>query len=906
MKKLITLQIIVLCLFNQKISAQCWLSIASGARHNAAISKDSTLHTWGINTSGQLGTGNNATFSAPQKIDVNNKYIKVACGNDFTLAIRKDGSLWGFGLNTNAQLGLGNYSSTNTITRVGTDNDWVNIAAGNEFAIGIKSNGTTYSWGTNLNGQLGYGFSINRSTTPIQININNIKSIACGDEFTIVLKNDGTIWSWGYNGGNQLGYTSANPFIEYLPKQIGNANNWTAIAAGNGHSLFVNNDGELYTCGFNTFGQTGIGSTSTNSTLTKITNITKAKSVGAGWNTSFVVDSLGDMYSSGRNNISQIGLTLTQNYPSFTKVTLSNLDSFVLIDGGEGHSLFLNSKLNLYTIGWNNDGQLGTGNSANQSSLYLVNICSASSSSGTSGSTTNLCWIQASANNNASYAIKGDSSLWFWGGMLNTTPVQIGNSKWAKVSVGINHSLFIKNDGTLWAEGNNQYGQLGLSNGVASSSLVQIGVDSDWKEIAAGNEFSLALKNDGTLYSTGRNNYYQCGDGLSSMNKYGFTLATAIIGTSFIKIAVGYSHVLAIDNAGNCYTWGRNNAYQLGNNSNIDRGTPVKIISNIAKEVAAGEGHSACVTTTGLLYTWGWNANGQVGNNSINFVTSPVLIGGSPNTIRKVSCGAQFTFCINDAKQLYGWGSTTDFRLNASSASIGGTAVLAPRLCATLADTALSISSGLGHTLLTLKNGQMYSWGMNTSGQLGIGTLVSSASTQLPCLTSTLPLKLEKFTIETKQNMHELSWVTSNEINVDGFEIQKSLDGRNFEKISFIFAKNSLSKNYYNYSLNTSQNTYYRLKMIDDDGKFSYSKTLFIQIKNNSKISVFPNPVTNYFSINSSEKINKIKLTDYTGKIIKILQPSINNVDVSDLKNGYYFLQIQTDNLIYTEKIIKK
>lgn len=908
MKKSILLQMLVLTLLHQKLSAQCWLSVSSGSNHAAGISADSTLYTWGANTSGQLGSGNNTVYSAPKKIDSTNKYIKVTCGNNFTLAIRKDGSLWGCGLNTEAQLGLGNFSSTNTITRVGTDNDWVNIAAGDEFSVGIKANGTTYSWGKNNNGQLGFGSSIINSSTPIQIGITNIKSIACGDQFTIALKTDGTIWSWGSNAGNQLGYATPNPFIEFLPKQVGIANNWTAIAAGNGHALFVNNLGELYTCGFNTYGQTGINSSQFYTTLTLVTNVPKAKHVGAGWNTSFVVDSLGDIYSSGRNNISQLALPLNQNYIAFTKVVQVNSDSIIAVDGGEGHTLLLNNNNALYTIGWNNNGQLGTGNNSNQNTLFQVNICSTSAGGGgaTGGSTTNLCWIQASANNNVSYAIKGDSSLWFWGGSLNTAPVQIGNSKWAKVSVGTNHSIFIKHDGTLWAEGNNQYGQLGLSNGVTSSALVQIGTDNDWKEIAAGSEFSIAIKNNGTLYSTGKNNYYQCGDGLSSMNKFGFSLATAAIGTSFTKVAAGYSHVLAIDNAGNCYTWGRNNAYQLGNNNNVDRGTPVKIINNIAKEVAAGEGHSACVTTTGLLYTWGWNGSGQIGNNGGSFVATPVLIGGSPNTIRKVSCGAQFTFCINDAKQVYGWGNAEDFRLNASTTSIGGTAVFTPRLCTTTADTASVISSGLGHTLLIQKNGQMLAWGANTSGQLGIGTLVSGVSTQLPCLTSVLPLRLEKFTAEIKNSTHYLNWVTSKEMNVLGFEIEQSYDGINFEKTGFVLAKNELTKNTYSYTILGHKNTYYRLKILDRNGQYTYSGIVLLVQSNKIKIELYPNPTSNYVYINTDENINNISIADCMGGRIKNYTIHNNFIDMSRLAAGVYFINIQTTKSNTIQKIIKQ
>jgi alpha-tubulin suppressor-like RCC1 family protein len=520
-------------------------------------------------------------------------------------------------------------------------------------------------------------------------------------------------------------------------------------------------------------------------------------------------------------------------------------------------------------------------------------------------STTSLCWIRVSASITGTYAIKGDSSLWYWGSGAATTPTQIGNSKWAKVSMGTSHTLFIRQDGTLWAEGNNNYGQLGLSNAIASSPMVQIGTDNNWVEIAAGGEFSMAIKSNGTLWTAGRNDFGQLALGTAGSSTFGgFNLAAAAVGITFTKIAGGYFHALAIDNAGNCYAWGRNNAYQLGNNSNVTSATPIKIVNNIAKEIAAGEGHSAVVTTTGLLYTWGWNNAGQIGNSGSTFATTPTLIGGSPNNIQSVSCGAQFTICANAVRQVYGWGDPSSFRLNAN---ISGTAQTSPRLCLTAADNIAQLSSGFGHTLLIQTNGNMLSWGLNANGQLGIGTTSNSTATQVACMTSTLPLTLVSFGVTQQEDRYQLKWITKNEMNVLGYEVEQSLDGTNYNKIGWVYAKNNAA-NIYNLSIANINEpiVYYRLKMMDKDGAYTFSNIISLKKKVVPSLLVYPNPTSQFLYVNHNVKITSFNVVDVYGKIIKTGVLTNATILVAELPKGTYYIRFQTAEGVLTKSFIKE
>ena len=108
-----------------------------------------------------------------------------------------------------------------------------------------------------------------------------------------------------------------------------------------------------------------------------------------------------------------------------------------------------------------------------------------------------------------------------------------------------------------------------------------------------------------------------------------------------------------------------------------------------------------------------------------------------------------------------------------------------------------------------------------------------------------LPVKISSFTGRKSSKMNVLNWTTEIEINVDRYEIQRSADAVNFKTIAVLKANNIALSNSYesNDSNPLEKNNYYRLKIIDKDGKENFSKVILL---NNSKkeisILVYPNP----------------------------------------------------------------
>ncbi|MFT3934482.1 MAG: T9SS type A sorting domain-containing protein [Chitinophagaceae bacterium] len=131
------------------------------------------------------------------------------------------------------------------------------------------------------------------------------------------------------------------------------------------------------------------------------------------------------------------------------------------------------------------------------------------------------------------------------------------------------------------------------------------------------------------------------------------------------------------------------------------------------------------------------------------------------------------------------------------------------------------------------------------------GLLGNEASFTIPITVNntTLPLQLISFAGEKKTGGVQLDWKTENEINVSGYTLQRSADGSQFANIATVTANNSTGTNNYGWLDGligyTGNIVYYRLKLTDNDGKFTYSNIIVVKLdsKGNNSLVVSPNPV---------------------------------------------------------------
>lgn len=164
----------------------------------------------------------------------------------------------------------------------------------------------------------------------------------------------------------------------------------------------------------------------------------------------------------------------------------------------------------------------------------------------------------------------------------------------------------------------------------------------------------------------------------------------------------------------------------------------------------------------------------------------------------------------------------------------------------------------------------------------------------------TLPIELLSFTGKNVGANNELEWITSTEINNDYFVIEASEDGYFFQKIGEVNgAGNSTTEKEYQFiDYHPIANlTYYRLRQVDFDGKYSFSNTIALKMKQELDVNIYPNPTSGDFILSFNEAISgDVSITNSLGQIVyrnNINSLSSINVDLN-VSQGLYYLKINT------------
>ena len=348
--------------------------------------------------------------------------------------------------------------------------------------------------------------------------------------------------------------------------------------------------------------------------------------------------------------------------------------------------------------------------------------------------------------------IKDDGTLWQWPHYVwyepstHTAPTLLNaDTDWASLDSGINHFLALKSDGTLWSWGRNVEGQLGDGTTVDSITPIQVGTDTDWSFIAAGGYASFAIKNDGTLWQ----------------------LTTSVLqielDTDWINVSTSGGHHLAIKSNGTLWAWGDNTTGQLGDGTTISKAQPIQIGTDsdwteIATGFSYGGGYSYAIKSDKSLWGWGWGSRLLSDSPGTDISTTPQSLttylkwnriqthafqsGGildvtSPKPIfcNGISTGESFgqTELLGSNGLLYTWG---DARYGVLGNGTYQTDALdADVLSPTVISSGVKwkdISVGYQHMIALKLDGTLWSWGLNTNGQLGKGTTTNNNANGTP------------------------------------------------------------------------------------------------------------------------------------------------------------------------------
>jgi alpha-tubulin suppressor-like RCC1 family protein len=249
-----------------------WTHIEAGPSQSYAI-RSGRLFVTGLNTNGQLGTGNTTQLAVWTQIGTDTDWEAVSATGGAALAI-KGGALYATGTGANYRTGLNSTAQVNNWTLVSNSETFTDISAGSIHGVAIGG-GKLFSWGSNLNGRTGQGTTTGETQVPTQVGSDtNWAKCAAAVNHSICVRTNGTLWAFGAGTNGRLGTGSTGNAS--IPTQAGSDTDWSDVRrpVQQGTNSFARKtNGYLYGCGTDQQGQLmGLGSyTSTNSTMIQLT-----------------------------------------------------------------------------------------------------------------------------------------------------------------------------------------------------------------------------------------------------------------------------------------------------------------------------------------------------------------------------------------------------------------------------------------------------------------------------------------------------------------------------------------------------------------------------------------------------------------------------------------------------------
>lgn len=176
----------------------------------------------------------------------------------------------------------------------------------------------------------------------------------------------------------------------------------------------------------------------------------------------------------------------------------------------------------------------------------------------------------------------------------------------------------------------------------------------------------------------------------------------------------------------------------------------------------------------------------------------------------------------------------------------------------------------------------------------------------------TLPLRMLLFDATVNNTDVTLQWNTDNEINTSHFNVEISADGITFKKLAAVKAANTPGNNQYRYvhAGVTDLIVFYRLKQVDLDGKFEYSKIEKVTLSKTVQSIVYPNPAADFIRLKNiaPASVAQVQFINTDGRLVmKTTANSLMQFNTSHLKTGYYLVKIiMNDNTVAIVQFLKQ
>ena len=353
--------------------------VSAGNNYTCALTNMSGVQCWGLNTSGQLGTGDTISSSIPRVVpSLTSGVTAISTGYNHACAIVADGKLKCWGENKDGQLGVGNLVDSSVpvdVPDVGTG--VIAVSAGLRSTCAITSSGLVKCWGANSAGQLGNG---TKTPSLVPTDVVNLGSsaiaITVGFSYACAVTSAGALKCWGLDdfltlGNDRTDSVGINPFSHSLPVNVTGLNSSViAVSASYDHTCALIAGGLMKCWGYNGLGQLGNGSNQVSDGFRQVVRVSgypidvlrleAVAAISLGFQFSCALSSQGGAKCWGRNSSGELG-SGSGNFSLVPRDVTGLASDMVGVSAGLQHACGVSQAGGLKCWGLNSAGQLGNG-----------------------------------------------------------------------------------------------------------------------------------------------------------------------------------------------------------------------------------------------------------------------------------------------------------------------------------------------------------------------------------------------------------------------------------------------------------------------------------------------------------------------------------------------------------------
>lgn len=304
------------------------------------------------------------------------------------------------------------------------------------------------------------------------------------------------------------------------------------------------------------------------------------------------------------------------------------------------------------------------------------------------------------------------------------------------IQVAFNNMMALSSVGQLYTWGENGIGQLGTNDSVNTlvSSPVQVVGNILFSQIQNGRNNGYGISQTGQLYAWGANNWGQLGTNSDPNVVAGVSSPVLVLGkNAWSQITSAtydfQQYVMGLTSSGKAYGWGYNGQGNIGDATTVDKSSPTAVVGNLVFSKLVLDGNRASVygfASDGNLYAWGNGGSGALGIGAIGNKNSPNLVVGN-NSFVQLSANTGNVIALRADGVAFAWGDNSNGNLGLGDRVARSSPVQVLGNLKFKQVIAMPQDNGLC-TLGLTTSGQLYGWGDNSLGQLGLGDVIPRSS----------------------------------------------------------------------------------------------------------------------------------------------------------------------------------